>query len=70
MWGIDLTYIRLEGGWMYLVAVIDWYSRFVVSWELDSTMEMAFVMEAVEKALRQAQPVIWNSDQRALQVNR
>lgn len=48
---------------MYLVAVIDWYSRFVVSWELDQTMEMAFVMEAVEKALRQARPVIWNSDQ-------
>ena len=63
VWGIDLTYIRLEGGWMYLVAVIDWYSRYIVSWELDSTMEIAFVITAVEKALRQATPVIWNSDQ-------
>ena len=63
VWGIDLTYIRLVGGWMYLVAVIDWYSRFVVSWGLDQTMEIAFVMEAVDNALRQARPVIWNSDQ-------
>jgi putative transposase len=63
VWGIDLTYIRLVGGWMYLVAVIDWYSRYVVRWELDQTMEVAFVIEAVEKALQQATPVIWNSDQ-------
>ena len=48
---------------MYLLAVIDWYSRFVVSWGLDQTMEIAFVMEAVDNALRQARPVIWNSDQ-------
>jgi putative transposase len=65
VWGIDLTYIRLEGGWMYLVAVIDWYSRYVVSWELDSTMGIAFVIEAVDKALQQARPIIWNSDQGA-----
>lgn len=63
VWGIDITYIRLEGGWMYLVAVLDWYSRFVVSWELDQKMEIAFVMEAVERALVQATPLIWNSDQ-------
>ncbi len=65
VWGIDLTYIRLVGGWMYLVAVIDWYSRYVVSWELDSRMEMAFVISAVEQALQHATPVIWNSDQGA-----
>jgi putative transposase len=63
VWGIDITYIRLHGGWLYLVAVIDWFSRYVVSWELDQTLEMPFVMAAVERALAQATPVIWNSDQ-------
>ncbi len=51
IWGIDLTYIRLHAGWMYLVAVLDWFSRYVVSWELDQTMEVTFVMAAVERAL-------------------
>jgi putative transposase len=63
VWGIDITYIRLKHGWMYLVAVIDWYSRFVVSWQLDQTLEMPFVLTAVKAALRQAKPEIWNSDQ-------
>lgn len=63
VWGIDITYIRLQGGWMYLVAVLDWYSRYVVSWELDQTLEMPFVLAAVDRALAQAQPLIWNSDQ-------
>ena len=63
MWGIDITYIRLRGGWLYLVAVIDWFSRYVVSWELDQTLEMPFVVTAVAQALAQATPVIWNSDQ-------
>jgi putative transposase len=63
IWGIDITYIRLHGGWMYLVAVLDWFSRFVVSWELDQTLEMSFVLKAVDGALAQAQPTIWNSDQ-------
>ena len=63
IWGIDITYIRLMGGWLYLVAVIDWYSRYVVSWELDQSMEQPFVMRAVESALSKGIPVIWNSDQ-------
>lgn len=63
VWGIDITYIRLHGGWLYLVAVIDWFSRYVISWELDQTLEMPFVVTAVERALAQATPVIWNSDQ-------
>lgn len=63
VWGIDITYIRLRGGWLYLVAVLDWYSRYVVSWELDQTLEMPFVLDAVERALAQAAPTIWNSDQ-------
>ncbi len=63
VWGIDITYIRLHGGWLYLVAVSDWFSRYVISWELDQTLEMPFVVTAVERALAQATPVIWNSDQ-------
>ena len=63
VWGIDITYIRLRSGWLYLVAVIDWFSRYVVSWELDQTLEMPFVVTAVERALAQATPLIWNSDQ-------
>jgi len=63
VWGIDITYIRLRGGWMYLVAILDWFSRYVVSWELDQTLEMPFVLSAVERALAQATPLIWNSDQ-------
>jgi putative transposase len=63
VWGIDITYIRLAAGWMYLVAILDWFSRFIVSWELDLTLEMGFVMMAVERALMMATPAIWNSDQ-------
>jgi putative transposase len=63
VWGIDITYIRMLKGWMYLVAVLDWYSRYVISWELDLTLEMPFVLAAVEHALSIAVPVIWNSDQ-------
>lgn len=63
IWGIDITYIPLSHGWMYLVAVLDWYSRFVVSWSLSQTLEIDFVLLAVDNALLQAQPEIWNSDQ-------
>src|SRR5205814_6876536 len=63
VWGIDLTYIRLQANWMYLVAVLDWHSRYVISWELDQTLEMPFVLSAVDRALAQAKPQIWNSDQ-------
>src|SRR5436853_4040286 len=63
IWGIDITYIRLRGGWMYLVALLDWYSRYVISWELDQTLELPFVLSTVQRALGQAVPVICNSDQ-------
>lgn len=63
VWAIDLTYIRLRHSWMYLVAVLDWYSRYVVSWALDETLAMPFVLDAVDTALQQAVPQIWNSDQ-------
>jgi putative transposase len=63
VWGIDITYIRLRGGWMYLVAILDWFSRFVVAWEVDQTLELPFVLNAVDRALEQAIPTIFNSDQ-------
>jgi putative transposase len=63
VWGIDITYIRLQGGWMYLVAILDWFSRYVVNWELDQSLELPFVLRAVDRALGQARPDIWNSDQ-------
>jgi putative transposase len=63
IWGIDITYIRLHAGWMYLVAILDWYSRYVLSWELDHTLEMPFVLTAMQQALAQATPYICNSDQ-------
>ena len=63
VWGIDITYLSLQGGWLYLVAVLDWYSRYVVSWELDQTLELPFVLEAMRQALELATPEICNSDQ-------
>jgi putative transposase len=63
VWGIDITYIRLQADWMYLVAILDWFSRYVVSWELDQTLELPFVLNAVERALTGATPQIMNSDQ-------
>ena len=63
VWGIDLTYIRLRRTWMYLVALLDWWSRLVVAWELGDTMEEEIVLAPVRRALAQAQPDILNSDQ-------
>jgi putative transposase len=63
IWGTDITYIRLQKGWLYLVAYIDWFSRYVLSWELDHTLEVNFVIEALKSALKIAKPDIVNSDQ-------
>jgi putative transposase len=63
IWGIDITYIRLQAGWLYLVAVLDWHARYVVAWELDQTLALGFVLEAVDRALAVGCPAIWNSDQ-------
>ncbi|WP_148272623.1 IS3 family transposase [Leptospirillum ferrooxidans] len=63
IWGVDITYIRLAHGLMYLVAIIDWHSRYVVSWELDQTLEMPFVLDYVDRAFSTALPAIFNSDQ-------
>jgi len=63
IWGTDITYIRMKGGFMYLVAFLDWYSRYVVSWELSDTLEDDFVVSALEEAFQTAIPYIANSDQ-------
>lgn len=63
VWSIDITYIRLKGDWMYLVAIIDWYSRFVLSWELADTMTVDFCIAALQKAMQYGIPDIHNSDQ-------
>ena len=63
VWSTDITYIRMAQGFLYLVAVIDWFSRFVLSWSLSLTMEVEFCVEALKRALRRGQPEIFNSDQ-------
>jgi putative transposase len=63
VWGVDITYIRMVDSWLYLVAVLDWYSRYVVSWELSHSLSQPFVMAAARAALQTATPLIWNSDQ-------
>jgi len=63
IWGTDITYIRLRKGWLYLVAFVDWFSRYVLAWELDYTLEVDFVLEALKRALTVGKPLIVNSDQ-------
>src|SRR5436305_14733824 len=63
IWGIDITYIRLHASWMYLVAILDWYSRYIVSWELDQSLEMPFVLTALQRALAQGTPHFCNWEQ-------
>lgn len=55
--------MRLQAGWLYLVAVLDWYARYVVAWALDQTLEWGFVLAAADQALTVGCPTIWNSDQ-------
>lgn len=65
VWSTDITYVPMHGGFLYLVAVMDWFSRYVLSWELSNTMETGFCIAALETAFRFGQPEIWNSDQGA-----
>ena len=62
-WSIDITYIRLKHGFVYLTAIIDWYSRCIVGWDLDDTLASPMVLRALEKAFAIAKPIILNSDQ-------
>ncbi len=63
VWSTDVTYCALRQGFMYLVAVIDWYSRYVLSWQLSNTLETAFCLEALDRALVSGTPQIFNTDQ-------
>ena len=63
VWSADITYIRLTGGWMYLVAVIDWFSRYVLAWEISNTLETDFCLLALERALEYGQQEVFNTDQ-------
>jgi putative transposase len=64
VWSVDITYIRLAHGFAYLVAIIDWYSRRVLSWRLSNTLESDFCVEALDESLRRhGKPEIFNSDQ-------
>jgi putative transposase len=63
VWSSDITYIRLAAGWVYLVAILDWYSRYVLAWEVSNTLDSAFCVSALERALAQARPAIFNTDQ-------
>ena len=64
VWSTDITYIRLNGGFVYLVAIIDWYSRRVLSWRISNSMETVFCVDCLEEAIRaHGKPEIFNSDQ-------
>jgi putative transposase len=62
VWSADITYIRMAQGFLYLVAIIDWFSRFVLSWSLSLTMEVDFCIDALQRALRRGPPDIFNTD--------
>jgi len=64
VWSTDMTYIRLTKGFVYLVAVIDWYSRYVLSWRLSNSLETHFCLLALEEALANGCPDIFNTDDR------
>jgi putative transposase len=63
VWSADITYVPMTGGFMYLVAVLDWYSRFVLAWALSNTLDTAFCLEALSQALLLGTPAIFNTDQ-------
>jgi putative transposase len=65
VWSSDITYVPMARGFLYLVAVIDWYSRYVLSWRLSNTLDGAFCIEALEDALAQGEPAVFNTDQGA-----
>jgi putative transposase len=63
VWSTDITYIAMRHGFMYLTAIIDWYSRYVISWELSNTLETDFCSKALNRALNKNKPLIFNTDQ-------
>ena len=65
VWSADITYVPMRHGFMYLVAILDWYSRYVVAWHLSNTMDVAFCLTALEEALAHGYPEIFNTAQGA-----
>ena len=64
VWAMDITYVRMHKGWLYLCAVVDWYSRKVLAWRLSNTMDVQFCVDAVQEAItRWGTPAIFNTDQ-------
>jgi putative transposase len=63
VWSTDITYVPMTGGFMYLAAVIDWFSRYVIAWRLSNTLDGSFCLEMLEEALRGGRPEIFNTDQ-------
>lgn len=63
VWSTDITYIRMRAGFVYLVAIMDWFSRYVLTWQISITLEVEFCLEALDKAFAQGCPEIFNSDQ-------
>jgi putative transposase len=63
VWAADITYIPMARGFLYLVAVMDWVSRYVLAWRLSNLLDASFCIEALEEALRQGRPEIFNTDQ-------
>jgi len=63
VWATDITYLALQGGFVYLVAILDWFSRYVLSWQLSNSLDRAFCLEALDAALAQGKPDIFNTDQ-------
>lgn len=65
VWSTDITYVPMPSGFMYLAAVIDWYSRYVIGWRLSNTLDGSFCLEMLEDALRGGKPEVFNTDQGA-----
>ena len=63
VWSTDITYVPLPGGFMYLAAVIDWYSRYVITWRLSNTLDGSFCLEMLEESLGSGKPEVFNTDQ-------
>ncbi len=65
VWSTDITYVPMPVGFLYLVAIIDWYSRYVLAWRLSNTLDTGFCLEALDAALLDQQPCVFNTDQGA-----
>ena len=63
VWSTDMTYVPMTSGFMYLAAVIDWFSRYVVAWRLSNTLDGSFCLEMLDEALRSGKPEVFNTDQ-------